>query len=576
MPAGTSGDLSLRELLERSKRVVETFPRACLHRELDDWPMWQADLLAEVRFQELCDLLPGLQAAMVAPPNGFAEVAAQLRLIGRFVPAIRQGENPFDLGAEVELPTLVRDLNAAINKAGKAARLDDSLAFLDKAPKPPTAPAIQRRVLAKVQQLKSNGAWGTGLYTARFERALEETAAWNEHGIDSTPDSPLPPDALVVGAMRGIPQLMSDQIPRQDGRIAVVASDLVGGLQKQGHSRAASQWAIHRAVLDGRLAVDLVPCVIPGKRKAGAYPIVDGIANVPALPPDRRGHLTISKGVPTPFKNFKVVGDRDLLTAWWKLLLARPPEHLSRPVAAFDVRDCDDDLWMQLNTCIQAMETEGADGAALLVHRWKIGSETDAKYLININQLAADAGWPPFVFHSDDSLEILRTNGKRAICSRTRSISVDTVGGAAVLSALRAWLARRENELRAGGSVWLASDDSPQKVEVTNDTTTSVAPPVPVPSVPNKSDDGFPKRSIDDCKPSERKAYYSFKLAEALAEKRLEDREAYEYLTENDCSEQLTGELEEYSLPAFETWCRQLRVARNAANERKYSPRTHR
>jgi hypothetical protein len=85
--------------------------------------------------------------------------------------------------------------------------------------------------------------------------------------------------------------------------------------------------------------------------------------------------------------------------------------------------------------------------------------------------------------------------------------------------------------------------------------------------------------SLEQCKPSERQAYYSYKLAEARAERRLEDREAYdlldELLADEDSIEQFTGELTDYKLPSFGTWSRQLRTARRATNERKYTPRTH-
>ncbi len=83
-------------------------------------------------------------------------------------------------------------------------------------------------------------------------------------------------------------------------------------------------------------------------------------------------------------------------------------------------------------------------------------------------------------------------------------------------------------------------------------------------------------QSLESIKPSERQAYYSYKLAEAKAERRLEDQQAYDFLAENDLSEHFGGDLVDYQLPAFATWARQLRTARKATNERKYTPRTHR
>lgn len=84
-----------------------------------------------------------------------------------------------------------------------------------------------------------------------------------------------------------------------------------------------------------------------------------------------------------------------------------------------------------------------------------------------------------------------------------------------------------------------------------------------------------PERLLEKCKPSERQAYFSFKLAEAKAERRLEDQEAYDRLKEVNWTVDSIGVLADYKLPGFPTWARQLREARKATNERKYTPRTH-
>ncbi len=89
------------------------------------------------------------------------------------------------------------------------------------------------------------------------------------------------------------------------------------------------------------------------------------------------------------------------------------------------------------------------------------------------------------------------------------------------------------------------------------------------------ADPTTPEFSLEKCTPSERKSYFSFKWAEAKKEQRLQDREAYELLVEEDFTDPFTGELVDYKLPTFATWARQLRTARKAANERKYTPRTH-
>jgi hypothetical protein len=75
--------------------------------------------------------------------------------------------------------------------------------------------------------------------------------------------------------------------------------------------------------------------------------------------------------------------------------------------------------------------------------------------------------------------------------------------------------------------------------------------------------------------PADRTAYFSFQYAETKAEKRLEDQEAYRLLKEEGIPTDKgdLGELTDYCLPSFDTWSRQLRNARKALGERKYTPR---
>jgi len=78
--------------------------------------------------------------------------------------------------------------------------------------------------------------------------------------------------------------------------------------------------------------------------------------------------------------------------------------------------------------------------------------------------------------------------------------------------------------------------------------------------------------------PAERKAYFAFLAAEAQVGGRLEDREAYDRLQEHGLPDNAgdLGALADYSLPAFDTWSRQLRAARNAVGEQKYTRRAGR
>jgi hypothetical protein len=75
--------------------------------------------------------------------------------------------------------------------------------------------------------------------------------------------------------------------------------------------------------------------------------------------------------------------------------------------------------------------------------------------------------------------------------------------------------------------------------------------------------------------PADRKAYLSYQYAETMAEKRLQDREAYNWLKENgiDNSRDDVWELADYKFPAFDTWSKQLRNARKLLGEQKYTRR---
>jgi hypothetical protein len=78
--------------------------------------------------------------------------------------------------------------------------------------------------------------------------------------------------------------------------------------------------------------------------------------------------------------------------------------------------------------------------------------------------------------------------------------------------------------------------------------------------------------------PAVRLAYLAFCFAESKASRRLEDKEAYDLLKEDGIPEGAgdRGELAEYRLPAFDSWARYLREARNVLNERKYTRRAGR
>ena len=95
--------------------------------------------------------------------------------------------------------------------------------------------------------------------------------------------------------------------------------------------------------------------------------------------------------------------------------------------------------------------------------------------------------------------------------------------------------------------------------------------------------DGTAQVESDGDKPSEltgatRLAYRSFVYAEKHNEKNLQDREAHDWLKEYGISAEKyeSTELAEYQLPAFGTWSRYLREARNALDKSKYTKRAGR
>ena len=91
------------------------------------------------------------------------------------------------------------------------------------------------------------------------------------------------------------------------------------------------------------------------------------------------------------------------------------------------------------------------------------------------------------------------------------------------------------------------------------------------------ADENSPNRydKLKKLPPAVRKAYLSFLYAEAKKQRRLEDQEAYDWFKEHDIDvdEGTSGELADYELPVFDTWSRQLRTARKALGEQKYTPR---
>jgi len=80
---------------------------------------------------------------------------------------------------------------------------------------------------------------------------------------------------------------------------------------------------------------------------------------------------------------------------------------------------------------------------------------------------------------------------------------------------------------------------------------------------------------LDNLAPATKKAWASWKLAESKHPGSLADRQAFDWLAEQP-DETFIGDLVGYELPAFDTWQRYVREARNALGENKNLPRAGR
>jgi hypothetical protein len=105
-----------------------------------------------------------------------------------------------------------------------------------------------------------------------------------------------------------------------------------------------------------------------------------------------------------------------------------------------------------------------------------------------------------------------------------------------------------------------------------------VSPAVTPPAPPAEMEPLTPEQRTKvwkDLKPCERKAYLSWRYAEGEVERGLEDRAAYDFLKENGIEPNGTdlGELTNYELPPFDTWCSYVIKARGRLHENKNKSR---
>lgn len=83
------------------------------------------------------------------------------------------------------------------------------------------------------------------------------------------------------------------------------------------------------------------------------------------------------------------------------------------------------------------------------------------------------------------------------------------------------------------------------------------------------------KEVLAGLQPADRKAYLAYQYAETMAEKLLKAHEAHKFLKEHgiDPDKDDTGELTDYEPRSLETWSRQVRKARHALGEQRYTRR---
>jgi hypothetical protein len=96
-----------------------------------------------------------------------------------------------------------------------------------------------------------------------------------DQSIVTKPNSPLPPEPLIQAAMRDVPCTLADMDNQSDEgqpgeRIVQYNCLVIELVQKRHHGKAASEWAIHRLVQQGKLTATYsrvsFPAVVGGRR----------------------------------------------------------------------------------------------------------------------------------------------------------------------------------------------------------------------------------------------------------------------------------------------------------------------
>jgi hypothetical protein len=223
-------------------------------------------------FNEYCAAILDMRDAMQNPPDGFALVAQALMKAAAVAKQIRDAMQTAEgqtwaafLNFFPELNSVAAAGHEAIKEVTEAPRVEDPFAFVDE-------------------------------------------AATEGSGIDTTPAPPRPPERLIESAARGIPAILANVEPKDDGTIELIASYLAKQLQDAGHTLAAAQWGIHETNRAGRLRAGFIEVEMPSIGIPGPEGMV--------WHGGERGTIAIPEGRPAPFESFKVIATEALWT-WW-------------------------------------------------------------------------------------------------------------------------------------------------------------------------------------------------------------------------------------------------------------------
>jgi len=140
--------------------------------------------------------------------------------------------------------------------------------------------------------------------------------------IDTTPSCPRPPQQYVDEAAKVVPLVLSDVAPDSDGEVVLIASHLVGKLQKSRHTLAAAQWAIHSLIQVEMLRPARIPIELPSY----GHPV----GRTMHWSGGQRGTIGIPEGKPAPFEKFQVVATPKLWE-WWRDSQATSATQVAQP-----------------------------------------------------------------------------------------------------------------------------------------------------------------------------------------------------------------------------------------------------